>query len=80
MCRKSRLQRREGEFIDAQGAIEGVLPKPLDDFSATDNQPSLRCPEQFVAAKGNDISSIGNASLDDWFILQTIIDKIPQDS
>ncbi len=58
-----RFQRRKGQLVDAQGALERVLLDLLDQRLAADDQPGLRAAEQLVAAEGDDVGAVAQRFL-----------------
>ena len=52
-----RLERGQGQLVDAQGAGEGVAPQPLDELGVAEQQAALRAAEQLVAGGGDQVGA-----------------------
>jgi hypothetical protein len=68
------------QFIDAERASEGVLPKPTDGFSTAEDQARLRAAQQLVAAGCDEVRAVGQRLAQRPLVRQTIVLRFDQAS
>ena len=59
--RERPLERRQGELVGAQRALERMPPQPLDELGAAGDDPGLRAAEQLVAGEADEVGAGGEA-------------------
>src|SRR5690348_12328829 len=64
---KGGFQCGDGEFIDAQGAKEGVAADLLNELFLSRDDACLRAAEKFVPAEADDVRARSEARAHDWF-------------